>query len=93
MITEELRERLGFKGVVISDSLSMGAISCNFEPADAAVRFVAAGGDMLLMPTDPWAAHQGIIDAVYSGSLTEGRIDESVLRVIAAKQAAGLVEA
>ena len=93
MITEELRERLGFKGVVISDSLSMGAISRNFEPADAAVRFVAAGGDMLLMPTDPWAAHQGIIDAVYSGSLTEGRIDESVLRVIAAKQAAGLVEA
>ena len=93
MITEELRERLGFKGVVISDSLSMGAISRNFEPEDAAVRFVAAGGDVLLMPTNPWAAHQGIIDAVYSGSLTEGRIDESVLRIIAAKQAAGLVEA
>ena len=45
------------------------------------------------MPPDPWAARQGIIDAVYSGSLTEDRIDESVLRIIAAKQAAGLVEA
>lgn len=93
MITEELRGRLGFAGVVISDSMCMGAISRSFEPEDAAVRFVAAGGDVLLMPPDPWAAHQGIIDAVYSGSLTEGRIDESVLRIIAAKQAAGLVEA
>lgn len=93
MITEELRGRLGFAGVVISDSLCMGAISRNFEPEDAGVRFVAAGGDVLLMPSDPWAAHQGIIDAVYSGSLTEERIDESVLRIIAAKQAAGLVEA
>lgn len=93
MITEELRGRLGFAGVVISDSMCMGAVSRNFEPEDAAVRFVAAGGDVLLMPPDPWAAHQGIIDAVYSGSLTEERIDESVLRVIAAKQAAGLVEA
>lgn len=93
MITEELRGRLGFAGVVISDSMCMGAISRNFEPEDAAVRFVAAGGDVLLMPPDPWAAHQGIIDAVYSGSLTEERIDESVLRIIAAKQAAGLVEA
>ena len=93
MITEELRGRLGFAGVVISDSLCMGAISRNFEPEDAGVRFVAAGGDVLLMPSDPWAAHQGIIDAVYSGSLTEERIDESVLRIIAAKQVAGLVEA
>lgn len=93
MITEELRGRLGFAGVVISDSMCMGAVSRNFEPEDVAVRFVAAGGDVLLMPSDPWAAHQGIIDAVYSGSLTEERIDESVLRIIAAKQAAGLVEA
>lgn len=93
MITDELRGRLGFAGVVISDSMCMGAVSRNFEPKDAAVRFVAAGGDVLLMPPDPWAAHQGIIDAVYSGGLTEGRIDESVLRIIATKQAAGLVEA
>ena len=92
MMTEELRGRLGFAGVVISDSMCMGAISRNYEPEDAAARFVAAGGDVLLMPPDPWAARQGIIDAVYSGSLTEDRIDESVLRIIAAKQAAGLVE-
>ena len=93
MITEALRGRLGFTGVVISDSMSMGAIAQNFEPEDAAVRFVQAGGDMLLMPPDPWAAHQGIIDAVNSGSIAESRIDESVSRIIAAKQAAGLVDA
>ncbi|WP_322150309.1 glycoside hydrolase family 3 protein [Paratractidigestivibacter sp.] len=93
MIAEALRGRLGFTGVVISDSMSMGAISQNFEVGDAAARFVEAGGDMVLMSPDPWAARDGIIEAVTSGRLTEDRINESVARIIAAKQAAGLVEA
>ena len=93
MVTDVLRGRLGFAGVVISDSMSMGAISQNYEPGDAAVRFVEAGGDCVLMSPDPWAARDGIIEAVTSGRLTEDRINESVARIIAAKQAAGLVEA
>ena len=92
MITDELRGRLGFDGVVISDSMAMGAVSQYYSSAEAAVRFVSAGGDMILMPEDLEAAYEGVLSAVSDGTLSEERIDESVARIIAAKQAAGLIE-
>lgn len=91
MITDELRGRLGFEGVVISDSMSMGAITQYYDQATAGVMFLQAGGDMLLMPEDLGAMYQGILDAVNSGTLTEERIDESVLRILNAKETAGLI--
>lgn len=91
MMTDVLRGELGFEGVIISDSFAMGAITENFEPADAAVRFFEAGGDMLLMTPDLHAAYQGVLGAVQGGTLTEERIDESVLRVLTAKERAGLL--
>lgn len=90
-ITQILREQLGFSGVVISDSMRMGAISQFYDETDASVRFLLAGGDMILMPDDLGATYQGVLDAVSAGTLTEDRIDESVMRIIAAKQLAGLV--
>ena len=49
MMTDVLRGQLGFTGVVVSDSFAMGAITQRYAPADAAVRFFQAGGDMLLI--------------------------------------------
>lgn len=91
MMTDVLRGELGFDGVIISDSFAMGAITENFKPADAAVRFFTAGGDILLMTPDLHAAYEGVLGAVHDGTLTEERIDESVLRVLAAKEQAGLL--
>lgn len=91
MITDELRGRLGYEGIIISDSMRMGAITEYYEQADAGVMFLQAGGDMLLMPEDLSAMYQGVLDAVSSGTLTEDRINESVLRVLNAKEAAGLI--
>lgn len=91
MMTDVLRGDLGFEGIVISDSFAMGAITQNYSPADAAVRFFQAGGDMLLMPADLRAAYQGVLDAVHAGTLTEERVDESVLRILTAKDEAGLL--
>ena len=91
MMHDVLREELGFDGVIISDSFAMGAITENYEPADAAVRFFAAGGDVLLMTPDLHAAHQGVLDAIATGSLTEERIDDSVRRVLTVKQRAGII--
>lgn len=91
MMHDVLREELGFDGVIISDSFAMGAITENYEPADAAVRFFAAGGDILLMTPDLHAAHQGVLDAIATGSLTEERIDDSVRRVLTVKQQAGII--
>ena len=91
MITGVLRGELGFTGVIVSDSFSMGAITQRFSAADAAVRFFLAGGDMLLLPENLEEAYQGVLDAVYAGTLSEDGIDERVLRVLAAKQEAGIV--
>lgn len=91
MISEALRGIVGFNGVVVSDSMRMGAITQYYSQADAAVKFLQAGGDMLLMPDDLYGMYNGVIDAVHNGTLTEDRINESVSRIIAAKQAAGLV--
>ena len=91
MITDVLRGELGFKGVVCTDSFSMGAITQYFHPADAAVRYIQAGGDILLMPASLRDAYDGILTAVQGGTISEERIDESVLRILAAKKAAGLI--
>lgn len=92
MITKVLRKKLGFEGVVISDSMSMGAITQYYKQSKAAVKFLKAGGDMILMPEDLKAAYQGVLDAVDDGTLTEERINESVERILNAKETAGLLD-
>ena len=91
MIGEVLRKQLGFDGLVVSDSFAMGAITQHFSPAEAATRFVAAGGDVILMPEDLPSAHQGLLDAVEKGEVSEKRLEESVTRVLATKRAAGIL--
>ncbi len=91
IMTDDLRGKLGFDGVIISDSFEMGAVTDNFEPADAAIRFIQAGGDVILMTADLGASYQGILNAVAEGSITKERIDESVLRILKAKDQAGLL--
>ena len=91
MITDELRGRLGFNGVVISDSFVMGAITQRYAPADVAVRFIQAGGDMILMPENLQDAYQGLLEAVGEGVIEESRIDESVMRILEVKKQAGIL--
>ncbi len=63
MITDILRNELGFDGIVITDSLSMGAVTDYYTPAEAAVMCIQAGGDIILMPQDFKQAYQGVLDA------------------------------
>lgn len=91
MIGKVLRKQFGFDGLVVSDSFAMGAITQHFSPAEAATRFVAAGGDVILMPEDLPSAYQGLLDAVEKGKVSENRLEESVVRVLATKQAAGIL--
>lgn len=85
VVTDILRGELGFKGLVITDALNMGAISGSYESAEAAVRALEAGCDLLLMPEDFQTALQGVLDGVNSGRITEERIDESVKRILEVK--------
>lgn len=82
-----LRKRLGFDGLVITDSLQMGAVTQVCEPNQQAVFAIRAGADMVLMPQDFESAYNGLLEAVQEGEVLESRIDESVRRVIAAKLA------
>lgn len=86
VVQDMLRDTLGFTGIVVTDSLSMGAITDRYSPAEAAVAALAAGCDVPLMPENFREAYQGVLDAVGAGTLTEERIDESVTRILLAKQ-------
>jgi beta-N-acetylhexosaminidase len=90
ILTGLLRNDLGFKGLVVTDALEMGGIAKGFSAGDAAVRALEAGADVLLMPTDPDAVVKAVTAAVQSGRLTRQRIQESVIKVLSAKERVGL---
>jgi beta-N-acetylhexosaminidase len=76
-----LRNDLGFKGAVISDDMEMGAITSSTPTAEAAVQFLAAGGDMVMVAHDlavADATYDAITAAVESGRLPRQRLDDAV---------------
>jgi beta-N-acetylhexosaminidase len=78
--TEILRAELGFAGVTVSDDIGMGAMAGIFDAPEAAVRFLAAGCDMLMVCahfTDPDRA-RGFAEAILCAS-EEGRLDAALL--------------
>lgn len=86
-----LREELGYQGVVITDSLRMGAITTLYKPGRAAVDAIQAGADMILLSANPDAAAASLLKAVQTGEISEARIDQSVARVLALKIDSGLI--
>ena len=90
VLTGLLREEMGFRGLVFTDAMDMQAISGRLGSAEAAVRAVLAGADVILMPASVERAAKGIADAVRSGRLPEERLDASVLRLLRAKESLGL---
>src|ERR1022692_4364439 len=90
ILTGLLRGEMGFKGIIVTDALEMGGIAQGYSSGDAAVLALEAGADALVMPPDPEAAVKAVLAAVQSGRLTRARIDESVARLLAAKERVGL---
>lgn len=90
VITGLLREELGWDGVVITDSLDMGAMA-GYDNGEVCVRYLEAGGDILLGVPDLGTAVGAIESAVAEGRLTEQRIDESVMRVLSLKIGHGII--
>lgn len=90
--TEVLRRRLGFKGLIVTDSLGMGAIKNYYTPEESAVMALKAGSDIILMPEDFERAYYGILDAVRRGEISESRINESVKRILLLKAKRGIIK-
>ncbi len=93
VLTGLMREDMGFKGVIVTDAMNMGAISEHFGPVDAAIRAVKAGADILLMPVGIEAVANGLYDAVNSGDISEDRLEQSVERVLTLKLNRSIIKA
>ena len=87
VVTDILRNELGFDGVIITDALNMSAISEYHSAEEAAVLALRAGCDMLLMPEDFEAAYKGVLQAVQDGVISEERINDSLRRIYRIKYA------
>lgn len=88
IISGLLRESMGYEGVIITDDLAMNAITDNFSIGDAAVMSVNAGSDIIMVANihdHMLSAVSGLKEAVENGSITEERIDESVMRILKLK--------
>ncbi|MGH7409883.1 MAG: beta-N-acetylhexosaminidase [Candidatus Methylomirabilis sp.] len=88
ILTDLLRERLGFSGLLMSDDLLMSGITDTTLPGEAAVRFLEAGGDLMLICSDEAAQRQAfdaVAEAVDTGRLSEARVMASCDRIAKAK--------
>ena len=86
VLQDKLRRELGFKGVIISDAMEMGAIARQFPVPEACVLALEAGVDVLLCVKDYPACFNAVLDAIEEGRLSQERIDESVRRVLRLRQ-------
>jgi beta-N-acetylhexosaminidase len=85
-----LRDRLGYQGVIITDSLQMAGATIRFGPQEAAVRAVVAGADMLLMPQNLGRAYDAVLAAVRSGRISKSRLDDAVTHILRMKEERGM---
>jgi beta-N-acetylhexosaminidase len=80
-----LRREMGFKGLVITDSLDMAGVAMFYPPNRTAVLSIEAGADVLLIPPSPEAALASLREAVREGRLAIEKIDDAVARILEAK--------
>lgn len=90
ILTGILREELGYDGVVVTDALNMQGVRDKYGDHRVPVLAIEAGVDQLLNPPDLAVAWNGVLSAVKSGEISEARIEESILRILALKEKLGL---
>ena len=91
ILTGILRDELGFKGLIVTDSLAMQGVRDKYGDAEVAVRAVLAGADLLLMAPDMDTAYNAVLAAVRSGRISHQRLDDSVRRILTLKYQRGIV--
>ncbi len=94
-----LRGEIGFGGLIVTDSLGMGAVDKQWGSVEAGVMALVAGADVLVYgadrghtPVDQWKVHAAILEALWSGRLPSSRLDDAVSRILRAKAKAGILD-
>lgn len=90
IITDLLRQELGFRGVTITDALTMEGVGRGYSAEESAVLAVKAGSDILLMPRDAKRAIDAVAAAVDRGDIPKARIDAAARRVLELKARSGV---
>lgn len=90
VVTDLLKEKLGFTGLIFTDAINMKGVSKFYEPAEINVRALMAGNDVLLFPVDVPAAMDAIEAAFKDGKLERKDIEARVKKVLHAKYRSGL---
>ena len=91
ILTNLLREELGFDGLLITDDMEMKAIDDRYRSGEAAVMAVEAGADIVMVlwtPTKQIEVFDALLSAVKSGRISQARLDQSVKRILKSKAAA-----
>ncbi|WP_290746422.1 glycoside hydrolase family 3 protein [Fibrobacter sp. UBA4309] len=86
ILQDKLRGELGFKGVIVTDAMDMGAITTQFGNAEAAIKSIQAGVDVVLCSREFTQVFDAVVKAVEDGEIKEARIDESVKRILELKK-------
>lgn len=102
LLTDTLKNKMGFKGVVITDAMNMAAITEKFNETQAVVEALAAGADMICMPASGISNAsgmqrmddliKGVVDAVKSNKLSRTRLNDAVKRIVTLKQKRGILD-
>jgi beta-glucosidase len=90
ILTGQLRTKMGFEGLIVTDALIMGGVAKYAPPEKIAIKALQAGADILLMPENPEVAINSIVRAVEWGDLPLSRIDQSFNRVSQLKKLKGI---
>jgi beta-N-acetylhexosaminidase len=90
VLTDLLRNELRFTGIIISDAMDMQGVLNQYGAVEAVKRAVSAGVDILIQPLSVPETIDAVVAGVKEGRYTEARLDESVRRILKAKQDLGL---
>ena len=90
VLEQVLRNELGFRGLIVTDSMKMKGLTRGFWSGEAAVQALEAGVDVLLDPPDARVVFGALLEAVKAGRLSESRVNRSVERILQAKAWLGL---
>ena len=89
ILQDKLRGELGYKNIIITDGMEMGAITQQYSSGEAAVGSIKAGVDIVLGPRDLVEAFDAVIAAVKNGTISEERINQSVRLILKLKKQFG----
>ncbi|NAW50959.1 glycoside hydrolase family 3 protein [Elizabethkingia argentiflava] len=90
IVTDLLKKKLGYKGIIITDALNMGAITRRYSPGEADKKAFAAGNDIMLFSKGVSEGKKLIQQAIDQGEIPQSRVEESVKKILLTKYLLGL---